>query len=429
MRRAVRTEAALALMLLACGGANPAPGRAAPVSAMPLSVLPPSPPASAPPAPDGPKCTNRNLVPPDGYLQETRFGDAHELDAVGQRALSALREKVCGDACATLDAAFSLWRVGADPDRTCAMAVVSKEKVEAWTRAAISAETLDANLADAAKALVTHGVRVQVSRIDDAGAPGGERVRWLLPRLARALEAAGATPVEAPARGRAKPGLPPGVTHEVVGTLTARIEQRTPVLELAMQARVHEKGVVRLLSAQPVVFPAAIAPWTAGRLPDAPPSDPGLDLRLDQGPDGLCGGDRTQLWLTVDAPLEVRVFDLYGDAGALLVFAGKVEPGGRRSLGGPEGFAAVPVPGHETERFLVVAAPTTAALGPLAGYTQVCRLPADRARALHAFQQLPPGARLAHDAFRITNAPPCAPLDTKQSRAALALLEEVPSCR
>ena len=39
------------------------------------------------------------------------------------------------------------------------------------------------------------------------------------------------------------------------------------------------------------------------------------------------------------------------------------------------------------------------------------------------------GARLAHDAFRITNAPPCAPLDTKQSRAALALLEEVPSCR
>ena len=430
MRRAVRNRAAVvaALTLVACGGATPRP--TPPSSAALVPAQPPTAPAPAQPtAAPVSECTNRNLVPPTGYLQETRFGAVGEVEAVGQRALEALRGKVCGDDCATLDAAFTLWRAGTDAERSCAMAVVSKDQVEAWTRAAISAETLDASLEAAAQSLVSKGARVQISRVDDEGAPGGERVRWLLPRLSRALEAAGATPVVVPVAGRGKAGPPAGVTHVVFGSLTARTERRVPVLELALQATVHEKGTARLASAPPVVFPAAIAPYTGGRLPDAPPSDPGLSLRLDQGPDGLCLGDRTQLWLTVDAPLEVRVFDLYGAAGALLVYAGRVEPGGRRPLGGPEGFEAVPVPGSETERFLVVAAPTAAGLGELAAYSEVCRLPADRARALHAFQGLPAGARLAHDAFRITNAPPCAPADPARSRAALKLLEEVPSCR
>jgi len=408
------------LALSGCGGAQQGPSVSAladtPSNAPRAEALTPAPPR-------GPSCLSTPLVPPTGYLQETQFGAPSEQDVVGPRALAALRAKVCGSDCAPLDADFSLWAQDADATRACAMAVVKRERVEAWRRAALSSEALDAQLEAAARALVASGARAAVVRIEDAGAPGGARAQWLAPRLGRALQAAGASLVEA------TPGpvpCPPSATHCVTGVVTPRLEDQVPVLELGLSASVAVKGGGATLRHAPaVVFPAGVAPANDTPLTPGPPSDAGLQVRLDQRATGLCGGERTQLWLNVDAPLHVRVFDLYGADGAMLLFAGHVAPGPARSLGE---FEAVPLPGQVTERFLVVAAPQAASLGDLAALSQTCRLDATRARQMHAFQGLPLGARVAHDAFRVSGAPPCAPLDPARRHAALALLNEVPLC-
>ncbi len=412
----MRPEArlALALALTACG---------APPKPAPEAAAPPAPPPADPAAWT---CAG-HLVPPTGYLQETRFGDPGAVDRVGREAMQALRAKVCGADCGPLEASFSLWKTGEGGGRACAMAVVKQAAVEAWRAEALSTEALDLALARAARAVardLPKGARGQVGRIDDAGAPGGTRVRWLMPRLLRALQEAGVAMTDPPAGWDGR-SVPAGWTIVVSGTLTPRSERGLPVLELAIEGRVREGGGVVVRAGEPVVFPAAVAPYVDAAFPAGPPSDPGLRIAVQGAAGGgLCGGQRTHVTLQSDAPADVRVFDLYGDGEALLLHAGPVPAGTPVPLGDPAGFEALPVPGHDAERFLVVAGD----FGALGKAAAPCRVPSGLARSLHRFEGLPAGARVAHDGFRIYDGPPCAPLPEARRAEIARQLREVPPC-
>src|SRR5262249_27654260 len=137
--------------------------------------------------------------------------------------------------------------------------------------------------------------------------------------------------------------------------------------------------------------------------------DAGLFVRIDSARGGsLCPGERTQLWFEADKDLEVRVLDVYGDGDALLTFPNEDVPNGRVGahkvvpLTGEKGFEAVPVPGHDTEQFVVVAATTAAALGPLATVKGECRIPKARVRDLLDKKGLGPGVLFGTTSYRIS---------------------------
>ena len=102
-----------------------------------------------------------------------------------------------------------------------------------------------------------------------------------------------------------------------------------------------------------------------------------------------------------------RVFDLYGTDGALQLFPNAerpddvVEAGATIELGGPQGFAALPVPGSEAERFLVLAAADPTLLGSLASLKGYCRMPKETALTLHRGEGIPTGVTTVSDGFRI----------------------------
>ncbi len=96
--------------------------------------------------------------------------------------------------------------------------------------------------------------------------------------------------------------------------------------------------------------------------------------------------------------------------------------------GGDAGFEALPVPGSDVERVLVVAAKSQKDLGELARYTSTCRLPAGVAGRLHRFEALPASARAAADGFRIVEGDGCPSLDPAARDRIRTALAEVPVC-
>jgi hypothetical protein len=148
----------------------------------------------------------------------------------------------------------------------------------------------------------------------------------------------------------------------------------------------------------------------------------------------ICAGETTQLWLKTSEALHVRVFDLFGKDGAVLLFpergrsdlvpAGKTIP-----LADEHGFEAVPLPGMEDERYLVIAAPTTAGLGRFAKITDTCKLSPDEAVALHAGKNLPPGAKVAATGYRVISGASCPPpASPEHVKAALDSITKMSAC-
>ncbi|MCB9544482.1 MAG: hypothetical protein H6706_01145 [Myxococcales bacterium] len=426
-------RAALLLALTGCGG-----GGAVKADPAPAPVDPPAAPASAPASAGVAAwdCTG-NIVPPAGYITATGLAAAGPdgLASAQRAALENLRGKVCGgSACGALASELKVWRTGASASQACAMATVNRKAVDAW-RAGNDTSSLDDQLAAAAREL-TAGIKrkqpnIFVARIVDGGASGGPRARWLLPRLRRAFTAAGAVPVSW--EGWSGKDIPKGVDGVVEASLTARVEKGEPVLELAVEMMHRAGAATGRRAAGSILFPAAVAPAGGPALPPLP-SDPGLVLRFESGEGGvLCAGARTRLVLSSDQAAHVRVFSLYGDGEALLIHPSApgddaIGAGKTITIGGSEGFEALPVPGADVERVLVVAAANEAGLGDLAGYRTTCRLPAGVAGRLHRFEGLPPKSRASADGYRIVEGDGCPSLDPAARDRIRAALAEVPTC-
>ena len=97
-------------------------------------------------------------------------------------------------------------------------------------------------------------------------------------------------------------------------------------------------------------------------------------------------------------------------------------------IGGADGFEALPLPGTDAERVLVVAAKDRADLGDLGRYSSTCRLPAAVAARLHRFEGLPTRARVSADGYRIVEGDACPSLDIQKRADMQRMLAEVPEC-
>jgi hypothetical protein len=129
----------------------------------------------------------------------------------------------------------------------------------------------------------------------------------------------------------------------------------------------------------------------------------------------------------------VRVFDLYGASEALVSYPTDEQPSVRTqagksiALGGPLGFEAIPSPGFQSERFLVVAAPTEPALKLFAKAKGECRVPADLARDLTAGRGIPAGIKVATTGYRIITGPACPQTDGPR-QGTVPDMSSLPTC-
>jgi len=381
------------------------------------------------------------LVPPNGWAQASAFVDAAEAGATARANESARRQlldRLCGGSsnCDGLEARISLWKTGAGAGKVCAMAVIETAELEAWRRATQTLDKLEQGLSVAARELLVGRKKpvVIIDKIVDGAIAGGPRAQWLSSRMTRALTGEGASVKEIP-RGWNGQGLPRGITMVVEAIAVTRNEAQNAVIEVVWSVRERGASGLERRVAAPVIFPADAAPRTQAG--DALPTSSGdLSVRIESQVGGsLCLGGKTQLWLYSKREMHVRVFDLYGEEGALLLFPngdhpdGLIRAGETLALGGEAGFEAVPAPGSEVERFLVIAAPTPQGLGRFRTQRGYCRVPAQMARRLHRGEAIPTSATAVSDSFRLVSGGRCPPPPDEKVRAEQARgLDALPLC-
>ena len=394
--------------------------------------------------PDAWRCSG-NLVPPTGWIQETAFVDLSEPNP-DQKAVDIARSKLVGRLCGggsncdSLAARVDPWKQGRDTSRACAMVTIKSASVEEWRKAATSVKGLDAALDVAAAELLGDKAgkspRVAIDKIVDGGVPGGERAEWLASRMGRALNTAGASVVSLPESWNGQ-GVPNGVDALISARSFERTESQRSVVEVTWVAKVRKGRTVSLRSAKPVLVPVDAAPPMNSAVTLFPPSDPRLTVHVEsnRAGGGLCIGEETQVWLTADEALHVRVFDLYGEDGAVLLFPNSDRPDGRIdknetiALGGDRKFEAVPVPNSEVERFLVIGAKTKKGLGRFESWSGYCKVPSDVAKQLHDGKGLPRGARASSDGFRLIDGAACStPVSDKKREELEAQLKSLGEC-
>jgi hypothetical protein len=332
-----------------------------------------------------------------------------------------------------------LWQQGRLGDQTCVMVTVQKAVVKRHLRRATGTAWLDATARDAAERLNRRvwvgrkpGDKVSLSLGDIAESDafiGGDRADFLANRLRLAFDAAGFLIVTA----KAKPDV------VLDGKLIDRSEEGIPVVEVVLTARLGKQ----VIPVEPVICAAEAIP---GGAPASAPgrraglfADPSVDLSLRTGPGGrLCEGEQTQVTLTTTQDLHVRVFDLYGQGDALVMFpneqvpSGFVKAGQPVALGGESDFDVIFTPGATSERYLVVAATTESGLGEFASLGgETCRIGGPLLRMLYDGTRVdfPPGAVLRELGFRVVREGCRSPPTDAQRRELQALLAEVPICR
>ncbi len=390
------------------------------------------------------------LVPPPGYLQETAFGAHATTQQAVERARAQLLARLCTPGmtdCGGLSELVTTWKTGTSVAGTqvCAMVVIEQNGLAVW-KARQGLGDFDRALNDAVSSVLKDlkAPIVAVDAVVDGGVPGGERAVWLQNRLAAALGARGVTVVDLPANFTGV-GLPGRATALLGARTTSRSENNERKLDIAVTARVREGKVFVRRTAPAITIVASAAPPFTTEAPPLPVDNATVTLRLqhlDVGTDrsaGLCAGDTVQLVLTSSARRHVRVIDLYGQgatAGAVVLFPNDehtsdvVKAGETLALGGPDGFEAVPWPGNDLERFLVIAATTPAGLGALSSSTTTCRLSPTLTRKLHA-GEVPSGVDVTSDGFRVLPSAQCTrrAAPTPQAlQAMMASLSSLPVC-
>ncbi len=432
----VGAQAASVATAVGAGPAAPGYASGAPAAGMlPTQVSP-----GAPTTADNWRCGGE-LVPPTGWQQETAFEDGvsgKSRESASQKAATKLLQRLCPSAteCEALASYVRTWKTGSNGQASCAMAVVSDADLADWRERRATLGELDKKLAVVSDELLqgaASNVRLTVDRVRDGGVPGGARADWLRSRIERFLQKKGT--VTDPPKGWAGDGVPTGLDVVVRGDIVRRPELGVSMLESNWYA-VDRAG--RKVRASPAIFPEQASPAPGGKPSEVEVvEDDSLSVRMDAMRGGsLCAGDRTQIWLRAKEPFHVRVFNLYGDHEALLVLPRDDDP---RSLipanqtvpiGGRLGFEAVPVPGHDEEQFLVIAARSEAALGPFKSARGLCRVGATVAKQLHEARGFPAGTKTAVTGYRLAKRSECAASsDSGGSReGVVAAIQSLPTC-
>jgi hypothetical protein len=402
-------------------------------------------------ATDSPWDCRGPYVPPTGYLQEMSWikeSEAGEQDPrrlAARHARIALVERLCAGSasCDRLASEVDIWRSGWSAARDgCAMAVVEETAYQRWLASTRTVKQLDRDLLDVAQALLadaptTNGTpRLAIDKVLDAGSPGGPRASWLAGRMEAALWRAGAS-VRAVPKTWSGLGLPRGLDAVLDARVFTRREEGVPVVEVVWSATVRGTGRVSERRVGPsVAVPREAVPSDIEELRELPVAEGNISIRVPSAPGGsLCPNSPYEIWLETDSDLHVRVFNLYGDGRATLIFPeasiGDLVLANRPlRIGPPAGFAAVPLEG-DVDRYLVVAAPRREDLGPLADYGAAgyCRVDPPTARNLHTGQALPDGALVTSTGYRIVDSPGCPPVHQRRStRELLKQLEALPVC-
>jgi len=398
------------------------------------SPTPAATPTPTPPVADEWRCGG-DLVPPSGWQQETAFADAttpNARDEAANAATAKLTRRLCatagGAACDSLAAHARLWKTGTNGKDVCAMAVIKAEELAEWRALSSTLTALDDRLGAAAGELlrgVAPSRRVAIDAVVDLGIPGGPRADWLRARMERFVGQR-ATLVDVPKRW-AGDGVPDGVDVLLRASLVSRLEQGVATVESTWSARFRDGHKV---ASAPVAFPEQAAPRAPAQA--APPlaESSGLSARLDSDHGGgLCPREQTRLWVKSDTDAIVRVFDLYGAGEALLSHPTSGRPDAHLRAGQPISlaFEATPMPGSESERFLVLAAPSERALGRFASTKGECRVPADLARGLASGEAIPPGVKVATTGYRIVTGGSC-PATSGPSMAVAEAVAALPLC-
>lgn len=353
-----------------------------------------------------PQCTGRQ-VPPIGYRQKTvlmRKGGAEELEAAKHEARRQLREQLCtGSDCEGLDQRIIDWVLIEQGDKACATVVIEETDFKAWQNELTAANVDDqfravvrelfplssADAGVAVKGKKPRGkekpelkVAVVVGNVKDEGAFGSQRAMWIARKMEHALGEAGITQVTPP-EGWSGRGVPPNATSALIGDILSREEKGRPQLDVTWTAEFPDG---RAKTSTYISMLASVAPRGPAPVEKLPVSAVVTVEIEDQASHhgAMCNGQRTQLYVSAKEDRCLLVFDVFGQLGAekgLLVFPNEARPdctvrkGERLKAAGDEGFAVVLDPKFETERFIVVAAPSRAELPmPLKSLTGTCML-------------------------------------------------------
>ena len=381
-----------------------------------------------------------NLVPPNGWQQQTAFRDAQTPNArqtATDEAGAKLAERVCAGetGCDFLKSRVKTWKTGSNGKDVCAMAVISADDLEQWRRVATSLHDFDETLDAAAKSMLQGSpasFTVAIDRIQDIGYPGGVRAEWFKARMERHLQRY-ATVSMVPS-GWAGDRPPAGIDGIVSGQVVERTENQIPILETTW-AIVGRRG--RKVQSDPVIVPSLAAPpFTSAPLAPPPPDSAGLAMRIDSQRGGsLCVGEKSQLWVKSDTTLYVRLLDLYGTNEGMVAFPNDeqrkalIQAGATVPMGGPQGFEAIPVPSSDLERFILLGAPTEDALGRFKSVLGPCRLPASLVQDLNRGGGLPPGVKIVTTGYRVVTGGSCPSVPASRREEMAKSLAEVPECR
>lgn len=374
--------------------------------------------------------------------------------------VNAEKDRAAADACAFLASKIEPWKTGSSEREICASAVVKSAYVDEWQRIATDLDGFDQRLAATAEELLKaaaaslprtnkHGASstspsrppqiALVAVYDDNGVdprqnqlPGGLRADWVAARFRATFAPLGGL-TKLPKGWVDGEGPPVGYDLVVVGHMFKRTTVTLPVVEVSWTATTVDGRQIESSSGS---FPEAAAPSPPATHPPILPTSSGLHLSMDSDHAGsICAGETTQLWLKSSEQLHVRVFDLYGEDGAMLVFPpdpsqSDVVPAGRTiPLGDEKGFEAIPAPNSEEERYIVLAAPTLAGLGRFAAANAFCRLSPAEGNALHRGESIPPGAKVAVTGYRLLQGSSCPqPPSAEHLKAANDAIARLPLC-
>lgn len=99
------------------------------------------------------------------------------------------------------------------------------------------------------------------------------------------------------------------------------------------------------------------------------------------------------------------------------------------AMAGREGFEAMPSPGVEQERVVLLSAANPSDLGRFKSVVGPCRIPVEIARDLHHGAGLPPRAKHASTGYRLVSGGDCPAVDASRREAAARELRGVPECK
>ncbi len=344
-------------------------------------------------AADPAQCVGKQ-VPPIGYRQKTVLmprGGADALEAAKLEARRQLRENLCtGSDCEGLDQRIRDWVIAEQDDKACATVVIEEAELKVW-----QSEFTSARVDDQFKAVVRElfpqptadagvvvkkpkgkpkeelKVAVIVGNVKDEGALGSQRALWIAKKMEAALSAANIVQVTAP-QGWSGNGVPPNATSALYGDVLTREEQGRKYVDVTWTAFFPDG---RSKTSTYVSMLASIAPKGPQPVEKVDITDVVTVELEDQATHhgAMCNGQKTQLYISAKEDRCVLIFDVYGELNAekgSLIFPNEVRQdcmvrkGEKLKAAGDEGFGVMLDPKFETERFIVIAAPSRGELPP-----------------------------------------------------------------